>query len=346
MLRQLQEDAARGQGSLVLIAGEAGLGKTRLTSELAAAAQRGGTLTLIGHCIEGAATPFLPFIEILERLERSLPPAELREVLGDGAAAAAKLVPELRRHFSDLPEPSALPAEQERRQLLNGLCDVFARVGQRQPLTLTLEDLHWADDSTLVLVQHLVPRLEELGLLLVATYRDNEIHPAHPLAKPLEVLRRRGHTHTISLRRFSAEGVEAMLRARSGQSPPRSFVEVIHRETEGLPLYVEEVYRHLAEKGRLFGPDGAWKDDLEVVEDDVPQSVRLAIGRRLEQVSPASRQLLAQAATTGRSFTFELLHALQPDDEDAVLDAFDEGVDAQLIAASAEGAEDRFRFHH
>ena len=223
---------------------------------------------------------------------------------------------------------------------------MFERVSQRQPLTLTLEDLHWADDSTLVLLQHLAPRLEELGLLVVATYRDNEIHPTHPLAKPLEALRRRGHTHTISLRRFSAEGVEAMLRARSGQSPPGSFVEVIHRETEGLPLYVEEVYRHLAEEGRLFGPDGAWKDDLEVVEDDVPQSVRLAIGRRLEQVSPTCRQLLAQAATTGRSFTFELLHALQPDDEDAVLDAFDEGVGAQLIAASAEGAEDRFRFHH
>ena len=345
-LHQLQEDAARGEGALVLIAGEAGLGKTRLTSELTLAARRGGTLTLVGQCIEGAATPFLPFLEILERLERSLPPTGLREVLGDAAPAAARLVPELRRHFSNLPEPIALPAEQERRMLLNGLCDVFARVSLRQPLTLTLEDLHWADDSTLVLVQHLAPRLEDLRLLVVATYRDDEIHPAHPLAKPLEALRRREHTHTIRLRRFAAADVEAMLQARSGLSPPASFVDVIHRETEGLPLYVEEVYQHLADAGRLFGLDGAWQDDLELVEDDVPQSVRLAIGRRLEQVSPACRHLLAQAATTGRSFTFELLHALEPDDEDAVLDALDEGVAAQLIGASAGESEDRFRFHH
>lgn len=155
------------------------MGKTRLTGELAASAGRGETLALVGHAIEGATTPFLPFIEILERLERSLAPADLRDLLGDAAPSAAMLVPELQRHFADAREPGALPAEQERRELLNGLCDVLARASRRQPLTL--EDLHWAGESTLAPLQHLTTAPDgltkrELGVLRrVAQGRNKDL---------------------------------------------------------------------------------------------------------------------------------------------------------------------------
>ena len=351
-LRRLLDHAAKGQGALAMIGGEPGVGKTRIAEELVAEARQRNMLALTGHCYEmEGAPPYIPFVEMLEATARVVPPETLREALGESAPEVAKLMPELRRLFPDIPPPPELPPEQERRYLFNGMRDFLARVGRAQPLLLVLDDLHWADDSTLLLLQHVAQQLQEMPVLIIGTYRDVELDAAHPLARTLEELLRQRLAHDVALKRLPEAGVGQMLRALSAQEPPAPLVQAIYGETEGNPFFVEEVFQHLAEEGKLFDDQGHWRTDLEVSELDVPRGVRLVIGRRLERVSEDSRRVLTAAAVIGRGFSYELLEALQDVGTDALLDAVDEAERAHLITAISDGspdgqAEDRFTFAH
>jgi predicted ATPase len=166
------------------------------------------------------APPYIPLVEMLEAAARMFPPEALRDALGDSAPEVAKLMPELHRLFPDIPPPPELPPEQERRYLFNGMRDFLVRAGRAQPLLLVLDDLHWADDSTMLLVQHIAQQLHEMPVLIVGTYRDVELDVARPLARALEELLRQRLAHRISLRRLPEDGVSAMLRALSGQDHP------------------------------------------------------------------------------------------------------------------------------
>ncbi|MEE9285802.1 MAG: tetratricopeptide repeat protein, partial [Dehalococcoidia bacterium] len=188
-------------------------------------------------------------------------------------------------------------------------------------------------------------------VLIIGTYRDVELDVARPLAQTLEELLRQRLAHRIALRRLPQDSVSAMLRALSGQEPPKPLVDAVYSETEGNPFFVEEVFQHLAEEGRLFDAKGRWRTDLEVSELDVPEGVRLVIGRRLERVGEECRRVLTAAAVIGRGFSFELLEAMSDVETDALLDAVDEAERAQLITAAEDGppdgqAEARFRFAH
>src|SRR3990172_1791618 len=189
---------------------------------------------------------------MLEAAARTFPPEALRDALGDSAQEVAKLMPELRRMFPDIPLPPELPPEQEQRYLFNGMRDFLVRAGRAQPLLLVLDDLHWADDSTMLLVQHIAQQLHEMPVLIVGTYRDVELDVARPLARALEELLRQRLAHRIAIRRLPHDDVAAMLQALSGQEPPTPLVEVVFSETEGNPFFVEEVFQHLAEEGKLF----------------------------------------------------------------------------------------------
>jgi tetratricopeptide (TPR) repeat protein len=288
---------------------------------------------------------------MLQATARVVPPEALREALGDSAPEVARLMPELRRTFPDIPPPLELPPEQERRLLFDGVCGFVERIARTTPLFLTLEDLHWADDATLLLLQHMAQRLHEMPLLVVGTYREVELDAARPLARALEELLRQRLAHDVALKRLPEAGVGEMLRALSAQEPPAPLVQAIYGETEGNPFFVEEVFKHLAEEGKLFDDQGHWRSDLQVSELDVPRGVRLVIGRRLERVSEDSRRVLTAAAVIGRAFSFELLEALREVDADALLDAVDEAERAHLITSTSAGApdgqaEDRFTFVH
>jgi len=346
-LRRLLDQVARGQGGLVMIGGEPGVGKTRLAEELAAEARQRGLLALTGHCYEmEGAPPYIPFVEMLEATARLVPAAALRETLSDAAPEVAKLMPELRRLFPDIPAPLELPPEQERRYLFNSMHEFMERSGRAQPLFLVLEDLHWADDSTLLLLQHIAQRLSEMPVLIVGTYRDVELDVARPLARALEELVRQRLAHRLALKRLPEADVSAMLRALSGQEPPPFLVQVVYRETEGNPFFVEEVFQHLAAEGKLFDAQGHWRADLSIGELEVPEGVRLVIGRRLERVSEDCRRVLVTAAVIGRGFSFEVLEALVEVGADVLLDAVDEGERAHLITSAGDGREARFTFAH
>ncbi|HVF52747.1 MAG TPA: AAA family ATPase [Actinomycetota bacterium] len=342
------DKARSGQGSLVVIGGEPGVGKTRLAKEIVEEGARRGMLTLVGHCYDSeSSSPYIPFVEILESAARGAARSDaLRTALGDVAGEVAKIVPELRRQFPDIPPPLDLPPEQERRYLFNSITEFLERATAIRPQLVLLDDLQWADEPTMLLLRHIVERVHEMPLLLVGTYRDVELDVARPLADALEEMLRKRLVTRIALKRLSEDGVAGMLHGLSGAQPPPSLVQTLYAETEGNPFFVEEVFKYLSEEGKLFDAQGAWLSWLAIGEVDVPEGVRLVIGRRLERLSEGTRSALASAAVIGRGFTYGLLKRLSDLDEDALLDALDEAERAHLFTSVAEGGEDTLSFAH
>ena len=337
---------AGGTGTLVLLGGEPGVGKTRLSEELLAEARQRGMLALTGHCYEEGQAPFAPFIEILEQLLREMPVGVLRDALGEDAADLTRLVPKIRSVLNDVPEPAELEPEQQRRVLFNAVLDLFRRLSARQPVVLLLDDLHWADEATVGLLQHLVPHLSDLALLGVGTYRDVELDVGKPFEKAMATLVRQKQAVRVPVRRLPETAVAELLTALGNSEPPASLVEAIFQETEGNPFFVGEVFHHLSEEGKLFDESGAWKPDLTVDELDVPEGVRLVVGRRLERLSEATPTMLTSAAVVGRRFDLTLVEALGDVDSEAFLAAIEEAEAAQLIASERPGRETTYVFTH
>src|SRR5215213_5959646 len=334
MLHQLIGAALGGHGRLALVAGEPGVGKSRLAAEIGDEAQARGMRMLIGHCVQmSGAPPYLPYVEIIEQaISNPRSPLALREALGDVAAEIARIAPALRRVFPDIPPPIELPAELARRYVWNSLSEFLGRAAQGQPLLLVLEDLHWADDSTLLLTEYLAPLLPEMPVRIIGTYRDDEVDTSHPLLRVINQLGRRRLIDRISLRRLSFVGVRAMVEALAGQPPPEELVRVIDSETEGNPFFVEELYLHLAESGVLLDEGGRVRPDLKVDEASVPDSIRLVVGERLSRLSGPTREALVAAAVAGRVFPPDFVGELAGVDTDALVDAFEEAEAARLIA--------------
>ncbi len=344
-LRRLLDQALAGRGALVLIGGEPGLGKTRLAEEILEEASGRGFLALTGRCYEmEGAPPYMPLVEILHTAAKVVPPEVFREALGDAAGEVARLLPELGRLFADIPAPVDMPPEQARRYLLNSLRDFFDRTSRRRPLVLLLDDLHWADESSLLLLQHTAERLADMPALIIGTYRDVELDVGRPLAMSLDWLLRHRLAHRVALHRLGEDGIRDMLTGLAGQDPPDPLVKVIYSETEGNPFFVEEVFRHLSEEGRLLNEEGGFRADLIIDELDVPEGVRLVIGRRLQRLEEDTRKVLSAAAVLGRSFEYELVRAMDGLSDDQVLDAVEEAERARLIVPAGTGS--RYFFGH
>ncbi len=346
-LRGATAQAASGSGRICVISGEAGIGKTRLCAEIALEAENNGLAVLVGHCSEQEAVPYLPFVEILERwVDRWDSPDDLRRAIGEEAAELGRLLPKLRRIIPDLPSPIELPAEQARRQLFDSFTNFIARRSREQPTMLVLEDLHWADDSTLALINHLSKRHSDLPLLMIATYREGEIDLSPGLSRTLEGLIRGRLATQLRIKGLPSDEVAQLLQGLSGRVPPAAVVSEILGETDGNPFFVEELFQHLAEENRLYDDAGQFHAELKIGELEVPRNVRLVVGRRLGRLGDATRKILAVAAVIGRSFTFELLEAASGVNADALLDCLDEARRVGLVRSSTQPPEARFEFSH
>ena len=346
LMRQLEE-AMAGRGSVVLIGGEPGIGKTHLITALAESARLRGALVRTGHCYEAeGSAPYTPFIEVLETSLRTGSSKNLRFALGDDAADIARIMPELRSVFPDIPPPLDLPPDQQRRMLFNAYRSFMERVARLTPVVTFYEDMHWADEPTLLLLENFAKAAGELPILIVMTYRDVDLEVGRPFARTLESLLKQKLATRILLRRLPVEGVERMLAALSAQTPPKSLARVVFEETEGNPFFVEEVFRHLVEEGKLFDNKGAFLPGLKVDQLQVPEGVRLVLGRRLQRLSDDARRILTTAAVLGRSFPLHLLEDLEKGNPDAVLDAMEEAERAHLVESESRGRETRYRFVH
>jgi tetratricopeptide (TPR) repeat protein len=302
---------------------------------------------LTGHSPEAETSlPYLPWVEILETaLAGAETPEAFRDALGPAATEVARLVPHLRRVFPDLPPPVDLPPEQERRYLFNSIRDFLGRAGEIQPLLLVLDDLQWADEPSMLLLPHLAPTLGDVPVLILGTYRDEEARPGTTFGTGFTSLARERLVHRIALRPFAPALVDAMLTALADRPAPPALVQLVYSETDGNAFFVEEVFRHLMEEGRLLDEEGRWRTDLEVGETEVPHSVRLVIERRLERISSATRDVLTLAAVIGRFFDGGVLTMASETEEDRLFDALDEAERSRLVRATDDSSE-RFGFVH
>jgi hypothetical protein len=340
------EDAAAGHGGMLLIGGEPGAGKTRLGEEALALGHARGMLPLVGHAYEEHGAPFVTSTEILEQLVRAVPPNNLRNVLGPTAGEIALLLPELRRRLPDIPPPQDVPPEQQQRYLFNALLELTERLSGAVPLVVLLDDMQWADESTMLLLEYLAPHLRRLRVLYVATYRDVQADMGEPFQRSLARLSRLDSVSRIALHDLGSEEV-AMLLASLGQpDPPVPVVEAIYRETGGNPFFVQSVYCHLAEEGRLFDADGRWRSGIDPESLAVPEGVRLVIGQRLKRLGEETQVILGQAAVMGLRFELGLVEWACGEVGDAVLTAIEAAETAGLAFPASGPRSDRYEFSH
>jgi tetratricopeptide (TPR) repeat protein len=345
LARHLQ-DAARGVGSLVLLGGEPGVGKTRLAEHLLGEAGDQGMLGLTGRCYEAGTTPFSPFVDIVEQMLREVPARTLREALGEDAPEVARLVPRIRRVWDDLPEPSQLAPEQQRHILFSAMLDLFRRLSVQRPVVVLLDDLHWADEGTVGLLQFLAPHLSGLAVMVVGTYRDIEFDVGKPFEEALAAFVRQPQVLRVPVRCLPQTAVAELLSAFGGSEPPAAVVEAIFQETEGNPFFVGEMFQHLSEEGHLFDDAGVWKSGLARDALDVPEGVRLVIRRRFARLSEATPTLLTTAAVIGRQFDLTILEALSTLDGNAFLESIEEAEAARLITSEGVGRQAHYVFTH
>jgi eukaryotic-like serine/threonine-protein kinase len=344
-IRSTISHALPGNGSVIMLSGGAGVGKTRLAIEIAEDAARSGSACFMGRCYErDDPVPYLPFVQIIEAMLDQQPSlAEIARMVGDNGPELAQLTPCLRRVFPHTPDAPELPPAQKRHYLFQSVAEALQRAARTRPQLLILDDLQWADESTLALLIHLANRLSRYPVVIIGTYRDEYWdHPA--LARTIEELLKLG-VRPLKLSGLSRDSVAKMLEQMSERQMPESLVNTIFRETNGNPFFIEEVYRHLAEERRIFDDTGAFFTELKIDEIDVPANVRLCIVRRLNRFRADEMRVLSAAAILGRSFSFQLLAAISGEVDD-LFAVIEKAQRMAIMVPSAEGPERPFTFSH
>ncbi|MGI8857833.1 MAG: helix-turn-helix transcriptional regulator [Thermomicrobiales bacterium] len=337
-----------GSGRIALITGEAGIGKSRLTAELRIAARDDDRapppLIVQGNCFEpDRSLPYAPLVDLLHTFVSRSTPEEARDRFGLTAPDLAKLLPALGRLLPDLPPAPEIEPEREKRRLFQALAQFLTGLAATQPLLLIVEDIHWSDDASLEFLLYFARQIVGAPVLLVLTYRSDEVHPA--LAHFLAMLDRERLAAEFALARLSPTEVDAMLRAifQGGAPVRRDFAAAVATLTEGNPFFIEEIVKSVATSDGQ--PEDARMPDAPQSADalQIPRSVQVAVQRRSERLSEAARNTLRLAAVAGRRFDFALLQALTGQDEATLLRAIKELIAAQLVV---EESADRFAFRH
>ena len=316
-----------GHGRTILVSGEAGLGKSALMRRFQEQVRVRGARHITGECTEiEARRPFGPFVDALTSGDLALP----RELDQGG--------------------PGALPvAEVERYRVHAAFAERLIEAARDRPIVVVIEDLHWGDEATFELVPYLARKLKDDAVLLIATYRSDELHRLHPLNHVLAELTRSRLAEDIRLKRLTLEEVGEVIGRSLGlkQAPTTAFRQAIFDRTEGNPFFVEEILRALVERGELAYRDGAWHREKEVADLTIPASVRDAVQQRLLGLEPNARRAMQVAAVIGLRFDFELLEAVSKLDEGTLFEAIKSAIEAQLVREeTTPDGHDTYAFRH
>ena len=339
-LQRVWQEAHGGERQLAVLAGGPGIGKTRLAAELARIADTDGTV-LYGACQEEALVAYEPFVEALRHYARARPPGAAPDRLGPGQTELARLIPELAGELAEDGRPAPDDPETRRYLMFEAVVALLDEASERAAVLLVLDDLHWADRSTVQLLGHLARAQHDTRLLILVSYRDSEISPGHPLFELLADLRRVGPFERLVLAGLDQPAVEALIESQAGEAASSSLVHALHSRTEGNPFFVEETVRHLIESGLLFERDGPAR---RLDEIGVPEGVKEVLARRLARLSQRCHSVLSHASVLGYEFRFDLLPAMVELDEDAVIGALEEALGARLVLEAREGS--LFAFTH
>jgi DNA-binding CsgD family transcriptional regulator len=342
--------ADSGDGRLIMLVGEPGIGKTALCEQLSSSVSTRRGRTLVGHCYpEGSAgVPYQPFVEAFEAFARQHDADALRAELGPNASEVARMVPVLRSRLQvELSAPEN--PEDDRLRLLSGILDCLRNIGTAQPLLLVLEDLHDADRGTLDLLVYLARHLAGTPLLVVGTYRDVEVDRTHPLAAALAELRRGSRFERMHLGELSVDEVQRLLASSSQQAVPRALAEHVHHRSGGNALFVHELLRFLIGEGLVERRDGALhkvREEASLV-GEMPEGLRDVVGKRLSRLSLAATQVLHVASIIGREFQLEVLRRVHPRPEEELENALAEAVAEAIVDEHlVVGATITYRFRH
>lgn len=326
-------DALEGRGRIVMLAGEPGIGKTRLAEELTAMAESRGVRVLWGRCYEEQGVPpYWPWVQAIRTYVRDRASDELRKEMGQGAVDIAELVSDVRDLFPEIPTPAVVEPEQARFKLFDSISTFLKNVSHQQPLMIVFDDLHWSDRPSLLLLNFIAKELRGSSLLLVGAYRDVELNRRHPLAQILGELTRERSFKRIALRGLSSEHIGRFMEVASGISPPRGLEEAVYGQTEGNPFFVTEVVQLLVQEGELtsnaINRPESWTTRI-------PEGVREVIGRRLDKLTERCSEVLTVASVIGRNFSFNQLDKfIETVSQDDLLDTLEEAVLARMIEES------------
>lgn len=357
-LTRLWEQASEGSLRVGLLAGEAGVGKTRLSTQLAWQLHETGATVLYGRCDEDLGVPYQPWLEALGHLVGNVPETILEAHVRERGGELARIVPELRERVPSCPAPRQSDPETERYLLYAAAAGLLEDVALQGPVLVVLDDLHWADAPTLSLLRHVVS-VAPARMMVLGTYRDTELPREHPLTPVLADLHREQRVARVKLTGLSPDDVLALLEAADEEDAfalagaPHA-VEVdgaelarqIAEETAGNPFFTLEVIRHLRESGAIARvEDGRWRLARSLGELGLPQSVIEVIRRRVERLGADAQDALGAAAVIGRDFDLELLGTVLEVPHDRLLDLLDGAVKGSIVEESKRRAGG-FTFTH
>jgi class 3 adenylate cyclase len=340
-LRKAFDSAVAGHGGLVMLVGEPGIGKTRTTQELETYARMRGAQVLWGRTHEAAgAPPYWPWLQAGEQFALAHVD-DLAEVVGSKMPPGA--ANELTRIFPWLrgqpnigePEPQSDP-EVAQFRLFDAYASYIRAIATNAPLVIALDDLHWADKPTLMMLQHIARELSRMPVLIIGNYRDTDINRQSALSETLATLNREVGFERILLRGLTRDEVGAYIRARANVEPRPEVLDKIFEETEGNAFFLSEVVNLMAQEGTLT------KDSVSDIA--IPDGVREALGRRLNRLREETNELLQVAAIIGRDFTYDTLTLLGDRDEDELLKLIEEALEARVIEETETAG--RYRFTH
>jgi tetratricopeptide (TPR) repeat protein len=342
MLEEALGFATRGEGALMLVAGDAGMGKTRLCTQLALWARQRGTAELWGGCSPAdLALPYLPFVEAIgDRLVGPRGEA-LRKRLGPRVRPLAALFPQLQIETEELP---SVEVAEGRVRLFETVLTTLGIIAADGGALLVLDDVQWADSSSLSLIDFLHRRIRSVPLLVVATYRGDELHRRHPLLPLLQSWGRAG-VETIQLASLAPDAIGAMVSAIF-EDPTRSDTrDYLYRRCDGNPFVLEELLKAALDHGDIFRTaEGRW-ERRALGDIRLPETVRDMILPRLEQFEAGQVEVLRAASVLGPSFEGSALYAISGAEEAVVHDTLRIGVQHQLLEEMA-GGTGRYRFRH
>ncbi len=340
-LKSLLDATMRGEGAIVFLAGEAGIGKTRLAEELRTYATLRGVRTLSGRCLDKeSGVPYSPWVQMMKEVINQVSPQVLRKASSGHTGEIAKLVPEVLEKIGALGAspagqlPQAGQADQERTMFHEGIAQFFVNLSEESALTLLFDDLNSADTPSIQLLRHLARKLSNQSIVIIGTYRDTDLEKSSALFQLTLDLNRERVLNTVRLKPFDVRGLTRMIAETFGESQEQQtpeFRDLILEKTGGNPFFVEEVLRSLVEQGVIFRTENGWKRKA-ISEIEVPPTVRAVIEQRLSRLDEESLTVLTAASVLGKEFSFELLQKVTAIDEEALLERIERSLKLRLLS--------------
>jgi tetratricopeptide (TPR) repeat protein len=349
VLKRLSEDVLAGHGRTILISGEAGVGKSRLVMEFAERAKEKGFKLISCQCLYHSDTdPYLPFMDALRQLKETKPEVTaLGFVPADGSESEIPLVLTGLEEKKGIAKAATL--EEERRRMFNRVIVSLETASKRAPLIFFIDDLQWSDIASLQLFHYLVRAIENLRIMLIACYRPEDIRTSddsHPLTLLISRMSREHIYTSLQISRLSFSDVKNMvLGILNVKSLPERFLAFLYNETEGNPLFVEEIIYAMIEEGLLDTSRLIWEFKIDPEQVKIPATIRELISRRIAGLQPDDKKVLMYASVIGNYFDFDILRKATEMEETQLLDVIDRLIQMRLIRESSQPGE-RYEFDH